>query len=119
VNAHSAAPITSIANTMPVRMPVSQRNGRAGVGCLDCRSAGVIDPNLTPDFVKNYKPNGLLGDLYWWAVYPVHVILFTGMLRAIGAEAERSTNSSRFPRSDRLRVLKSASERTRVPPARR
>jgi hypothetical protein len=52
-----------------------------------------------------FKPNGLLGDLYWWAVYPVHVILFTGMLRAIGAEAERSTNSSRFPRSDRLRVL--------------
>jgi hypothetical protein len=37
-----------------------------------------------------FKPSGFLGDLYWWAMYPVHVFLFTGMLRAIAAEAERS-----------------------------
>jgi hypothetical protein len=52
VNAHSAAPITSIANSTPVRMPVSQRNGR-DVVARGLEYAGVIDPNLTPDFVRN------------------------------------------------------------------
>src|ERR1039457_1418683 len=56
VNAHSAAPITSIANSTPVRMPVSQRNGRDVVARGDFESAGVIDPNLTPDLVR--KLNG-------------------------------------------------------------
>src|SRR5512146_265038 len=36
-----------------------------------------------------FKPSGLFGMLYWWALYPVHVFLFTGMLRAITARAER------------------------------
>ncbi len=37
-----------------------------------------------------FKPSGLLGDLYWFALYPVHVFLFGGMLRAITAQAERT-----------------------------
>jgi Protein of unknown function (DUF2867) len=35
-----------------------------------------------------FKPNGLLGDLYWLVLYPVHIFLFSGMLRAIAARAE-------------------------------
>jgi hypothetical protein len=35
-----------------------------------------------------FKPDGILGDLYWGLLYPVHVFLFTGMLRAIAAAAE-------------------------------
>ena len=40
-----------------------------------------------------FMPNGILGDLYWAALYPVHVFLFNGMLRAIAARAERSTGA--------------------------
>lgn len=40
-----------------------------------------------------FKPIGIPGRLYWAALYPLHVILFTGMLRAIRAEAERGPES--------------------------
>lgn len=35
-----------------------------------------------------FKTSGFLGALYWYAMYPVHVFLFTGMLRAIAVRAE-------------------------------
>jgi hypothetical protein len=40
-----------------------------------------------------FKPSGFFGVLYWWTMYPVHVVLFTGMLRAIASQAERSTEA--------------------------
>jgi hypothetical protein len=33
---------------------------------------------------------GLAGLAYWYAVYPLHRILFGGMLRAIRSKAEQS-----------------------------
>jgi uncharacterized protein DUF2867 len=42
-----------------------------------------------------FKTNGFLGVLYWYAMYPVHVFLFTGMLHAIAARAE--TQASPVP----------------------
>lgn len=36
-----------------------------------------------------FKPRGLLGILYWYAVKPLHAVVFNGMLRGIGREAER------------------------------
>ncbi|HEX9120884.1 MAG TPA: DUF2867 domain-containing protein [Terriglobales bacterium] len=38
-----------------------------------------------------FKPDGILGDLYWGLLYPIHVFLFSGMLRAIAAQAEGGT----------------------------
>ena len=38
-----------------------------------------------------YQPSGVLGLLYWYALYPVHEILFAGMLRGI-ANAARQQN---------------------------
>lgn len=35
-----------------------------------------------------YEPKGFLGVGYWWAVYPLHGILFPNMLRNIAAQAE-------------------------------
>jgi uncharacterized protein YndB with AHSA1/START domain len=35
-----------------------------------------------------FKPDGMWGLLYWLALYPAHVFLFSGMLRAIAAAAE-------------------------------
>ena len=36
-----------------------------------------------------FRPRGLLGLLYWYAVAPLHSIVFRGMLRGIGREALR------------------------------
>jgi len=35
-----------------------------------------------------FDPAGLSGLLYWYALYPVHTLIFNGMLRAIAARAE-------------------------------
>jgi len=36
-----------------------------------------------------FDPVGLLGLVYWYAVYPLHALVFTGMLAAIVREAQR------------------------------
>ncbi|MEM6428516.1 MAG: SDR family oxidoreductase [Deinococcota bacterium] len=35
-----------------------------------------------------FEPKGLLGVLYWWAIYPLHLLVFPSMIRAIGKRAE-------------------------------
>lgn len=37
-----------------------------------------------------YRPFGLLGHLYWWAVVPFHALVFGSMVRRIPAAAERA-----------------------------
>ena len=37
--------------------------------------------------VAYYEPKGLLGYLYWWAVYPFHLVIFPRMLQKIGERA--------------------------------
>ena len=37
-----------------------------------------------------FDPVGLSGRLYWYALYPFHALIFSGMLRAIAREAARS-----------------------------
>lgn len=37
-----------------------------------------------------YYPKGLMGFLYWYTVYPIHVLVFRGMARAIGRFAEKN-----------------------------
>jgi hypothetical protein len=36
-----------------------------------------------------FDPSGLAGLLYWYGVYPLHVLVFRGMLREIAARATR------------------------------
>jgi hypothetical protein len=35
-----------------------------------------------------FDPAGLVGRLYWYALWPLHQYVFAGMLRAIGRRAE-------------------------------
>ncbi len=44
-----------------------------------------------------FDPVGLLGLAYWYALYPLHGLVFSGMLRGIGraAERERATAGSK------------------------
>jgi hypothetical protein len=30
-----------------------------------------------------FEPRGLLGELYWWALYPIHIAIFRGMMEAV------------------------------------
>jgi hypothetical protein len=41
-----------------------------------------------------FRPRGLLGILYWYAVLPLHGIVFTGMLRGLKRAA---TSTSETP----------------------
>ena len=34
-----------------------------------------------------FEPRGLAGRLYWYALLPVHAVMFGGLLRAIGRRA--------------------------------
>jgi hypothetical protein len=36
-----------------------------------------------------YRPTGLLGHMYWWAVAPFHVFVFGFMVKRIPAAAEK------------------------------
>jgi uncharacterized protein YbjT (DUF2867 family) len=42
-----------------------------------------------------FDPAGLLGYLYWYALWPVHQYVFAGMLRAIGKQAEEEAKAAR------------------------
>lgn len=43
--------------------------------------------------VARFKPKGLFGLLYWYAVAPLHGIVFEGMIRGIVAQAERGEDA--------------------------
>jgi uncharacterized protein YbjT (DUF2867 family) len=36
-----------------------------------------------------FEPLGLLGELYWWALYPIHGLIFRGMVHAVCKKAVR------------------------------
>ncbi len=35
-----------------------------------------------------FTPRGLLGEIYWWALYPIHLLVFRGMVRRIKRHVE-------------------------------
>jgi uncharacterized protein YbjT (DUF2867 family) len=39
-----------------------------------------------------YYPKGLMGIIYWFSIYPIHIIIFRGMLRAIVRKAKDITS---------------------------
>jgi hypothetical protein len=41
--------------------------------------------------IASFEPRGLLGRLYWWSLYPIHRLIFRGMLRAIARRAEQES----------------------------
>lgn len=41
-----------------------------------------------------FRPKGLLGRLYWWAMFPFHAFIFGRMARAIALAAERKSQTA-------------------------
>jgi uncharacterized protein YbjT (DUF2867 family) len=35
-----------------------------------------------------FEPRGIIGELYWWVLYPIHVLIFRGLVKAIQNHAE-------------------------------
>jgi len=38
----------------------------------------IVDDELHQ--IATFRPNGLLGRAYWWSVWPLHGLIFNGML---------------------------------------
>jgi len=43
--------------------------------------------------VASFEPRGLFGRLYWWMLYPLHRLIFRGMVRAIKKVAESQVSA--------------------------
>ena len=58
-----------------------------------------VQPNGTGSTIRQtaiFDPKGLFGLLYWYLSFPLHQVVFAGMLRSIAADAVRS-NQARPP----------------------
>jgi uncharacterized protein YbjT (DUF2867 family) len=61
-----------------------------GVATLTFEIEPLGDDRARLTQTARFKPKGLMGLLYWYAVLPLHSFVFTGMLRGIAGSAERS-----------------------------
>ena len=61
-----------------------------GEATLEFRVAPVREGEVELRQISRFRPRGLWGILYWYGLYPVHVWLFRGMLRALAARAGRA-----------------------------
>ena len=66
------------AEMTPPRPRLAAVRGRAGDGGSIIRQTAIFDPV------------GLLGRLYWYAIWPLHGLVFRGMVRGIARAAVRS-----------------------------
>ncbi len=58
----------------------------------------IVEPDGTKgSLIKQtakYYPKGLRGLMYWYSLYPIHVYVFRGLIRAIGRRAEAAANQA-------------------------
>ncbi|MBN1211847.1 MAG: SDR family oxidoreductase [candidate division Zixibacteria bacterium] len=59
-----------------------------GRAWLEFKVERVDDNNSRLIQTARYYPRGLFGLIYWYAVYPVHALVFRGMSRAVARRAE-------------------------------
>ena len=59
-----------------------------GEAWLQFRFVPLADGRTELRNIASFEPRGLLGRLYWWSLYPLHLLIFRGMLRAIAKLAE-------------------------------
>src|SRR5436190_8611101 len=53
-----------------------------------------------------FEPRGLAGGLYWWVLYPIHRLIFRGMVSVIKRQAEVGTVGATARRHGRLHVIR-------------
>lgn len=58
-----------------------------GEALLDFRIITRQDNRSELQMISRFLPRGLLGIAYWYVLYPLHVLIFKGMLKAIARKA--------------------------------
>jgi len=56
-----------------------------------------VEPNSKGSLIRQtaiFDPAGLAGLLYWYAIYPIHNWIFSGMLHSIASRAEREASAA-------------------------
>lgn len=71
----------------PARLSLAAEMKMPGRAVLDLQLRPVGKKQIELCLVSRFRPQGLAGLLYWYSLYPWHVILFKGMLKAIGRKA--------------------------------
>jgi hypothetical protein len=60
-----------------------------GEALLEFRMIGIDGGKTDFQMISRYLPRGLSGILYWYVLYPFHVWIFRGMLKAIAKRIEK------------------------------
>jgi uncharacterized protein YbjT (DUF2867 family)/uncharacterized protein YndB with AHSA1/START domain len=68
-----------------------------GKAWLQFRATARDDGGTLLEQTAFFAPRGLAGWLYWYALYPVHRIIFSGFVQAIGRRAERGAPHAEAP----------------------
>ena len=50
--------------------------------------------------IATFDPRGVLGRLYWYAVYPFHAVVFGGLLRELARRATAAVSDAETARSE-------------------
>lgn len=66
-----------------------------GRAWLEFRIEEAPDSRMRLLMAAIYEPRGLLGVLYWYVLYPVHKVIFSGMMHAIVRQAEQDDRTSK------------------------
>jgi len=66
-----------------------------GRAWLEFRSVAQPDGVTLLTQTAFFEPKGLLGLLYWYTLYPVHSLIFSGLIRKIASEAARPSGVSK------------------------
>ena len=70
--------------------------GKAWLEFRVCSQGGKARPLLSQSAV--FAPKGLAGIAYWYLLYPIHALIFRGMLRKISSLAARDLETISVPR---------------------
>ena len=65
-----------------------------GLAWLEFRSVAQPDGSTLLTQTAFFEPKGLLGLLYWYILYPVHSLIFSGLIREIAKSAQRYISAS-------------------------
>jgi hypothetical protein len=60
-----------------------------GRGWLEFEVTPLADGRSFIRQTATFDPRGVMGQAYWYAVYPFHAVMFRGLLRRIAQRAER------------------------------
>ena len=72
-----------------------------GRGWLEFRADPLPDGTTALQQTAYFQPTGLAGLLYWYLLYPIHRLIFAGMIRAIADKAEAGPTQAKSSRRTR------------------